>query len=126
MKPIFIISGEMLGETEEQNRKNTIRLRLKLDAKGVGYKQAVGMYDGTKEVSFIVSMPENEGHEFMQNLIIDFAQESYLYSDSRRFTTLHFRGNKFVQLGHLSMLTKAQAEARKEYTIADGHYYGIL
>src|SRR5258707_14434318 len=90
-EPFVILSAEKSDLTPEANLARTTALYRQLEARDLAFKPVKGMYKGQRENPFVVLAIDGT-NEFDQVLSLAkrYGQESILYSDADRFTTLHF------------------------------------
>lgn len=123
-KQVIILSAELSGLSKEANEKRTNTLRNILEDCNLTFNDSIGVYKGKEEKSFVV-LPNND--EEIQGIkefaFLNFDQESYLYQDSNQEAYLVFNNGTHQQLGRLSEVPQAIAQAEENYTILNGKYY---
>ncbi len=127
LNQIVLISAFRSELQDELNQMRHELMRERLAAEGLAFRELHGVYDGIEEKSFcvVVQFPHNQ--TIMDTLRDEFQQEAYLYSDSRRHSTLHFADGRVSQQGRLRAIDKHQAMNLPAYSFDDNsNYWGIV
>lgn len=121
---VVILSAERseLGAAENLNRTNI--LRGCIDDIGLKFSQAIGVYKGKEEMSFVVLINTLDDIENLKSFAFNnFDQESVLYQDANQEAYLLFGDGTEQRLGVLERTNKDDAIIRDAYTILNGEYY---
>ena len=126
-KQVIILSAELAGLSKDANEKRTNTLKNCLTDCNLTFNEGIGVYKGKEEVSFVV-IPNNEDEiQALEDFaFLNFNQESYLYQDANQEAYLVFNNGTHQQLGRLSQVPQAIAQAEDNYTILNGEYYTTI
>jgi len=128
-QPIVIISAfkKDLGLVDNIDRHSAMRDIL--EKWNAPYTVVTGVYEGVRELSFVISVPSLTKlieHAYTV-LARDFEQDCFLFSDANRFTSLHFQDFSYKGIGQLQSLPKEVAETLVSYSHDNnGNYWGVL
>lgn len=121
---VVILSAETLNATVEGNRQRTETLRGCLQDCNMNFSQAVGVYKGKEETSFVVVVRDEEEIEALKGFaFLNFNQESILLQDANQEAYLVFNDGETQRLGRLEQVSKEVATKEDAYTILNGQYY---
>lgn len=124
MIPVLIMSAERAGAPD--NVARTDRLIVDLHRLGLMAKPVVGVYQGTRETSFVVAVPDETALVRACALATLAEQESVLYIDADRTATLlYLATGARVDLGRFRAVSESEARAADAYTfdpLTDTYY----
>lgn len=106
---IIIFSVFQSSKPESTNLANHRLVIDKLHRLNIPFVELEGVYKGQSELSFLVSMSEQA---LVEGLCAFYNQESYLVSDSNRFTSLVML--PFKELIHLGVLTPSETRPMRD------------
>lgn len=106
---IIIFSVFQLNQCPTINNNNHQLVVKKLTRLSIPFLEVEGVYKNQSELSFLVPMSEAA---LVEGLCAFYNQESYLISDSNRFTSLVML--PFKELIHLGQLTASEIRPNRE------------
>ena len=123
-KPIAIISAEKAGLTEGDNLQRTYSLKEDLEALGLPYKAVLGMFEGTKEQSFVVVIKDHNQLFILSDLAEKYNQDSILYRNEYEDTYL-LDGFNMKYIGKFVQVPEYVAKRKPTYThdMTNNSYY---
>jgi len=129
MVPVLIMSAERAEYDAHTNSLRTDALVHDLARLNLSAKPVVGAYQGTREESFVVAVPDETSLVRATALATLFDQEGVLYIDQdRRATLLYLATGERVDLGRFRAITRAEAEHADAYTfdpLTDTYYRAV-
>lgn len=124
---VVILSAELSENSDKRNLMSTENLELCLQECNFKYKNAIGVYKGHKENSFVVLVDNNEDIETLKDFAFkNFYQESILETDIKGNAYLTYQDNTSKLLGRLEQTSKDVATNMDNYTIMNGKYYSTF
>lgn len=87
-KEFTIISAELSTASDAENIARTETLRLNLKLSGYKFKEVLGIYKNSREVSFVVICDRGNELATLLDFARDFNQECILFVDQKRKATL--------------------------------------
>jgi len=121
---VIIISAELSSKTFESNRQRTQTLKDCIEDVGLVFKEALGVYKGSKEVSLVVLVENQLEIDTLKDFAFkNFDQESVLYQDSNQEAYLLYNNGKTEQLVILEEVLQEVALKSDSYTIMNDKYY---
>jgi len=126
--PICIFSGHRPGMSYLDKDDVDMYIERELKGAGIPFKQMIGHYKGTNEVSYLVPLKYQIQ---VEALCILLEQESYLVSHSDRLAELHYPTTGEVERlpGKLQEISPSQVESGSfeswTYCPALNQYFGV-
>lgn len=121
---VVILSAELSENSSKRNVMCNENLELCLQECNFKYKNAIGVYKGHKENSFVVIVNNNEDIETLKDFAFkNFDQESILETDIKGNAYLTYQDNTSKIVGRLEQTSKDVAISKNGYTLMDGKYY---
>ncbi len=119
----LLISAEVSYLTKETCKERTNSLKEMLNTLNLSYKQVVGHYYGSAEISFMVPVDSKLAAEIITERMFNrFEQESTLYVDAKRNAELWFDGHN-QSIGKFHATPPALAKQCQSYTQDGDNYY---
>jgi hypothetical protein len=121
---VIILSAESDKKTPEQNNATTRILKHCLEDCNMLFGEAMGMYKGTSENSFVVVIQDIEEIKILKDFAFkNFNQESIIYQDANQEAYLINNNGTHEQLGELAEVSEIDAINLDSYTLFGGRYY---
>lgn len=117
-KPLVLISADNLTSMKEHLKFNEYN-----------FSEAVGVYKGVKETSFLIEIDNENDIQDILRLAYIHSQESIAYIGVKRVLSLIYIGSdKIEKIGKLNPYTekefdKLDARFKDNYTIFNGYYW---
>ena len=123
---VLICSAELDKLSETENKEATKYLRAFLEVHKIPYKEAIGVYKGAQEKSFVVVETKPDTFERIKRICFrDLKQEAVLIKDSDGHARLETESGDEVFLGRFGQISREEAEEAPHTRVGD-KYYGIL
>ena len=124
-QPVVIISAELATLSARENMERTSEMYDLLKQGGFTFAEALGMYKGAKESSFIV---HTEEYGKMLELALDFEQEAVLIVDRDREAFLKAPNDSMIKpVGRLTAVQERDIIKLDNWTknLANDTYYAV-
>jgi hypothetical protein len=125
-KPMVILSAELKDNTKDLNDQSTWLLNRLLKEGKFRFKAVFGYYKGTSEKSFLVMLDNIGDLKELKHLGLDILrQESILYIDRNRNSSLVFKDNSTKKVGKLTEINEIKGIKLDNYTydVINNRYY---
>jgi hypothetical protein len=121
---VIILSAELSTSTNESNRQRTLNLKGCLEDLNISHGNALGVYKGSKEVSF-VCLPKNlEEIEALKDFAFkNFKQESILMQDTNGTCHLIYEDDSSESIGKFRVVIPKLTDVLDSYTVLSGVVY---
>ena len=121
---VIILSAELSTSTNESNRQRTLNLKGCLEDLNISHGNALGVYKGSKEVSF-VCLPKNlEEIEALKDFAFkNFKQESILMQDTNGTCHLIYEDDSSENIGKFRVVSPKLTDVLDSYTVLSGVVY---
>lgn len=118
IKPkIVILSAFTSGLPYADNCKNHIRLKRMLTDCKLPFKTVKGFYKGDSETSLVVTIKTLEDLRTVESFAFkNFYQDSILYSDSDRNSSIITKDGEVHSIGKLQIVPKSEALSHEYFT----------
>ena len=128
LRPLVIISAQHANAGPETNRIAHIELRQQLEGLGFPRGEVTGMYNGNRELSWLVEYDDTEpALERLLQLGAEYAQECILHINPKRHCHLLYMNGDVDSIGKLVPVSPTKAETLQAWTrIRAGQYYAVL
>lgn len=121
VQQVVILSAELSGQ---DNNRRTALLNDMLAELRLPFKTAIGVYNGSKENSFVVVVNSQADIDVLKGFAFkSFGQESILHQDANQEARLIFADDSTKQLGKLEQVSKELALSLDNYTEMGGKFY---
>lgn len=128
--PFAIFSAQLAGLDPAVNAGRNDFLRRELQHTGLDFQAVLGSYKGVEEQSFLVLLPHGDfGSDFVvvERLSRKWEQESFLFVDGQRQSSLHYSDGRVEMVGVFSPVTRGEAAQLDGWTQdAYGSFYAVL
>ena len=121
---VIILSAELSTSTNESNRQRTLNLKGCLEDLNISHGNALGVYKGSSEVSF-VCLPKNlEEIEALKDFAFkNFKQESILMQDTNGTCHLIYEDDSSENIGKFRVVSPKLTDVLDSYTVLSGVVY---
>lgn len=119
---LFFISAEKSASSNDENKRNTDTLKVKLQREFTSITPVTGCYQGRSEASFMVTVSFAEVERskgILESLMREYDQDSIAYVDNERRLTLVYSTGNQEYIGVL----KESPDATDYYTELNGVKY---
>lgn len=124
VQQVVILSAELSTLSPEGNERRNSLLNDMITELKLPFKQALGVYKGTSEKSFVVVVNEQADIEVLSNFAFkSFGQESILHQDANQLARLIYSDGKTEILGKLVQVSRDLIPSLDNYTIMDDKVY---
>ena len=122
-KQFALISAERKDLTQGENETRTNQLKLMLEHSKLFHVEGQGFYDGHKEVTFFVELPNQDDIERIEMIGLDrFQQDCVAIQYPDGHTRLHYP-NEVEYLGKIRQVTEEYAKKQDAYSVFNGIHY---
>jgi hypothetical protein len=129
MKRFIIASAFKSNRSQEHNEVNHKGAQSLLNLRWVDFRPVVGVWEGAKELSLLITITNQEDLEAVRNLfLVWFRQDAILEvnQENDNLAILLFADGNTKYAGQYREVSKAIAERSDCYTLDDGKYYQAL
>ena len=119
-----ILSGELSNLSAVENEKRTSNLQACLVDCGFSFKTCIGVYKGSKEVSFVVLVKNSGDIQALKDFAFkSFKQESLMFQDANGLCNLEFSNGTNETLGKFRTVNPKFIEQYDNYMVLDGKVF---
>ena len=125
-KQVVIMSAHRSKIDPVANHAASMELEKHVKVLGLVPHEAIGVYKGKPEVSYVIPVSTNEeilNLKWLAFMILK--QDSVLYQDDRGHAWLCYHNKTKELIGNLRATTKKQALAQGDYTLFNDVYYTV-
>ena len=121
---VIILSAELSTSTNESNRQRTLNLKGCLEDLNISHGNALSVYKGSSEVSF-VCLPKNlEEIEALKDFAFkNFKQESILMQDTNGTCHLIYEDDSSENIGKFRVVSPKLTDVLDSYMVLSGVVY---
>lgn len=122
LQEFIILSAELSTEDNLENAIRTERLAMMLEDLHLPFKVIEGVYKGTSEVSFMVTVKNESEYETVKDLgLKTFGQESVLFRNLHGLAFLVYGNGKLESIGRFQQVNDVEKE--ESYSVVDGNFW---
>jgi len=120
----FVVMSACKGENQTVDWENTLSLKRALKNMGFTHKQAIGKYNETVEISFVVPVETTECANILLELSRLYQQECILLVHGASKESFLLKENTDPEyIGHWKEIDAGYVYMAKSYTQCDDKYY---